>query len=68
MHIAVLAGDICTNITQNLSIILEKILLENYVKCELMTKTHSKSTRQFDKHTSKQSIRHISGNSIRHTT
>ena len=46
----------------------KKILLENYAKCELMTKTHSKSTKQFDKHTSKQSIRHISGNSIRHTT
>ena len=68
MHVAVLAGNICTYTAQNLSIILEKILLENYVKCELMTKTHSKSTKQFDKLTSKQSIRHISGNSIRHTT
>ena len=37
VHVAVLAGNICTHTAQNLSITLEKILLENYDKCELIS-------------------------------
>ena len=37
VHVAVLAGNICTHTAQNLSITLEKILLENYDKCELVS-------------------------------
>ena len=37
IHIAILTKNICTHTAQNLSIILEKILLENYDKCGLIS-------------------------------